>query len=397
MALEKLLKLEVFEAYGGMYNYKYLPEYAQFLLNNHLHDYTAEQMRLANLFNLPILSQLKQRYSDEEMFQIALTTAKEYLTYIAANRGKDQIIEAMNKWLKNQLEIVGQADIGAEDITLIHYMRGQSLKKFLPVYVKDLETFQLISAEIDLLLLGAGTTSTNIFIDILRDKIAEQSKLASKLIEASPAITFLFDTVNNKQVFVSGKVHSVLGYTVDDLIQMGSNSFLQLIHPRDLEHLISHMENLLEQNSNETTQAEFRFRHKDGKYRWLRTYEVIFSRDNAGKPELILGKTFEITNEKETAIALAKREQQLLEAQSLAHIGSYEWNIREQRANNSEEVFRIFEMDGQERYEDFIRHVHSDDVQKVKDAIAQSFISGRYECEYRFVRNGKEKVRMVKR
>ena len=152
------------------------------------------------------------------------------------------------------------------------------------------------------------------------------------------------------------------------------------------------MENLLEQNSNETTQAEFRFRHKDGRYRWLRTYEVIFSRDNAGKAELILGKTFEITNEKETAIALAKREKQLLEAQSLAHIGSYEWNIREQRANNSEEVFRIFEMDGQERYEDFITHVHPDDVQKVRDAIAQSFISGRYECEYRFVRNGKEKV-----
>ena len=384
--------MEVFEAYKGMYEFKHLPAYAKFLLDNHIDDYAAEQIRLSRVLQLPVLASLQKRYSDAEMLHIATQTSQEYLGYIASNNGKEQIMTSMNRWMRNQLNIVGQSEIGATDITLLNYMRGQALKKFLLGFTQDAEKVSSINAEIDLLLLGASTTSTEYFIEVLREQIAEQSKLASKLIEASPAITFLFDTVNNRQVFVSGKVLSVMGYTPEELVEMGSSFLLQLIHPRDLESLIDHMQRILRENSNESTQVEFRFKHKDGTYRWLRTYEVIFSRDANGKPEYILGKTFEITKEKETAIALQKRERELLEAQSLAHIGNYEWNIAEQRSNSSEEVMRIFELKKHQAYDEFIAHVHPEDVEKVKDAIAQSFITGRYDCEYRYAKNGKEKV-----
>jgi PAS domain S-box-containing protein len=384
--------MEVFEAYKGMYNFKHLPSYARFLLDNHIEAYAAEQMRLSHEFHLPVLASMQKRFTGEEIFHIATNASRDYLGFIAANNSKEQIMTSMNRWMHDQLNVVGQAEIEAKDITLLNYIRGQSLKKFLLDFTKDVETISSINAEIDLLLLGASTTSTEYFIDVLRDKIAEQSKLASKLIEASPAITFLFDTVNNKQIFVSGNVLPVIGYTPEELVQMGSNFLLQLIHPRDLENLIDHMQSILRENSDETTQVEFRFRHKDGIYRWMRTYEVIFSRDAQGKPEFVLGKTFEITKEKETAIALQKRERELLEAQSLAHIGNYEWNIREQRSTSSEEVLRIFELKEHEPYDEFMSHVHPDDIDKVRDALAQSFITGRYECEYRYLKNNREKV-----
>jgi PAS domain S-box-containing protein len=384
--------MEVFEAYNGMYEFKHLPSYARFLLDNHIEDYASEQIQLSRMLRLPVLASLEKRFSTEQMFSIAKTTSREYLEFVASNKGKEQIMTSMNRWMDDQLNFVGQSEIGAKDITLLNYIRGHSLKKFLLNFTRDAETISAINAEIDLLLLGASTTSTEFFIDVLRDQIAEQSKLASKLIEASPAITFLFDTVNNKQIFVSGKVFPVLGYTPEELVQIGNNFLLQLIHPRDLENLIDHMQRILHENSNETTQVEFRFKHKDGSYRWLRTYEVIFSRDAEGKPEYVLGKTFEISKEKETAIALQKRERELLEAQSLAHIGNYEWNIAEQRSNSSEEVKRIFELSDHQPYDEFISHVHPEDVEKVKDAIAQSFVTGRYECEYRYNRNDREKV-----
>lgn len=389
---EKQVNLEIYEAYQGMYDYEYLPDYAKYLLATHLDDYAAEQITLSRKMHVPILKSLTERYTEQQMLDIARAASAEYLGFISTNRGKEQIVSSMNKWLNNQLNIVGQAEIGAQDITLINYVRGQALKKFLANYTHDVKLIVGLNAEIDLLLLGAGTTSTNIFIDILRDKIAEQSNLSNKLIEASPAITFLFDIVNNKQIFVSGKVFEVLGYSADELVQMNSGMFLQLIHARDLETIISHMHTLITENGNDTSQVEFRFRHKDGKYRWLRTYDVIFSRNQDGVPEHILGKTFEITKEKETAIALQKRESQLLEAQSIAHIGSYEWNIIESKSANSAEVYRIFEFTDDQRYEDFMRHVHPDDVQKVRDAIAESFITGHYECEYRYKKNSHEKV-----
>ena len=277
--------MEVYEAYKGMYDFKHLPLYARFLLNNRLANYADEQIRLSQLFHLPILASLHKRFSDEELRSIAANAAREYLEYIASNRGREQIVSSMNRWMDDQLKFIGQSEIAAKDITLLNYIRGQSLKKFLLDFTQDAEEISSINAEIDLLLLGAGTTSTEYFIDVLREKIAEQSKLASKVIEASPAITFLFDIVNNKQIFVSGKVLPVMGYSPEELAQMGGNFLLQLIHPRDLEHLIEHMQNILKENSNETTQVEFRFRHKDSTYRWLRTYEVIFSRDAQGKPD----------------------------------------------------------------------------------------------------------------
>jgi len=384
--------LEVFEAYKGMYEYKYLPGYARYLLDNRVRDYAAVQINLSRELHLPVLKNLDQRFTPDQISAIAEGTSREYLGYIVENRGKEQIIESMTRWMKNQFEMINQMDISARDITLINYIRGKALKAFVHEYTSDIDNILNIYSEIDLLLLGSSTTSTDIFISLLRDKIAEQSKLANKLIEASPAITFLFDTKHNKQVFVTGKAFEVLGYTPDELTSMSNTFLVQLIHPRDLERLIEHIENILSQNSNETTQVEFRFKHKDGKYRWLRTYEVIFSRDDEGKPEYMLGKTFEITAEKETAISLQNRERQLLEAQRLAHIGNYDWNIREQYSKNSEEVYRIFEMDGTEEYNQFITHVHPEDVQKVKDAIAEAFITGQYECEYRFQRSGHEKV-----
>jgi PAS domain S-box-containing protein len=375
-----------------MYDYKHLPAYAKYLLATRLEDYAAEQISLSRKMHVPILKSLNERYTETQMFEIAKATSAEYLEYISTNRGKEQILFSMNRWLNNQLDIVGQEEIGAQDITLINYVRSQALKKFIVDYSKDIRLFNDINAEIDLLILGAGTTSTNIFIDILRDKIAEQSNLASKLIDASPAITFLFDIIHNKQIFLSGKVFEVLGYTAEELVQMTNTAFLQLIQPRDLETIIEHMHKLITENKNDTSQVEFRFRHKDGKYRWLRMYDVIFSRTPEGVPEHVLGKTFEITTEKETELSLQKRESQLLEAQSIAHIGSYEWNIKDNVSANSSEVYRIFELTKDQRFEEFMTHVHEEDVQKVKDALAQSFITGRYDCEYRYSKNGREKV-----
>jgi PAS domain S-box-containing protein len=375
-----------------MYSFKQLPAFARFILNNHLADFAAEQVSLSRSMKLPIMLSLSGRFTDEQITDIAIKSSTEYLGFIEENKGLEQIKESMAKWMQDQLEIVAKGDIAAPDITLLNYIRGQAFKKFIPFFTTVLETALLINSEIDLLLLGSTTTSTSIYIEILRNKIAEQSKLASKVIEASPAITFLFDTLKNKQIFISGKVLQVLGYTPEELMQMNNNMLIQLIHPHDLESLIEHFQNFLSLNSNETGKVECRFRHKDGKYQWLRTYEVIFSRDNNGSPLMILGKTFEITSEKETAMALQKRERQLLEAQSIAQIGSYEWNIRENKSTNTEQVFRIFEMQDQQKYEEFMSYVHPDDIQKVKDAIAQSFINGIYECEYRYIKNNREKV-----
>jgi PAS domain S-box-containing protein len=384
--------LKVFEAYKGMYECEYLPAFAEFLLKNHLHDYAIFQLSLGRKLKIPLMTGLSLRYSDEQIIAIAEESAREYLTYLAGNKAYEQLNVSMNKWFRNQLEVVGKDDIVAEDISLIGYLRSRSLKKFITDYTKDLKTIHAIDEEIDRVLLGVNTTGYNIYIDILKDKIREQSKLATKVIETSPAMTFVFDVALRKLAFVSHNVSTVMGYSSEELLELKDYSLVKLIYPEDLEKVLSHIQALLNENSNDTHQLEYRFKQKDGQYRWFRNYEVIFSRDEKGHPVEILGKTFEITSEKETAMALEEREHQLLEAQSIAQIGSYEWFIDENISVNTTEVFRIFEMDTNQKYEEFISYVHPDDLQKVKNAITESFITGHYESEYRYVKNGKEKV-----
>ena len=384
--------MEVFEAYPGMYRYKHLPGFARFILDHHLTEFAKEQLDSSLRLQIPLLINLSQRFSKEEILELSKKSSVEYLSYLKDNRAYDQIKDSSNKWMKDQLDGIGKFQIVGQDITLINYVRQQAFRKFLPLYTNNIQQVLELSTEIDTLILGAATTAIDIYVNILKDRIEEESLFSNKLIAASPAITFLFDIVHNKEIFVSGKVKEVMGYTPEELLAMGENVLLQLTHQEDIEVIARSLEDLVTHNNDSVGQAEYRFLHKDGSYRWLRTYYVVFKRDELGLPVELLGKTFEVTSERETAIALQKREQQLLEAQALAHIGSYEWHIKEHRSVNTPEVYRIFGMDETAKSEEFMTHVHPDDVQKVKDALAKAFITANYDCEYRYIKNGNEKM-----
>lgn len=383
--------MEIFEAYAGMYRYKILPGFAQFILNHHLEDFVGEQLRLGHKFNIPLLAALTSRFTNEQLMELSKTSSAEYFNYLIQNKSYEQIKASTEKWLDDQLEIIGKFQITAQDITLINYVREQAFKKLIPLFTGNLTEALELSSEIDTLQLGANTTAIDTYINLLKNKIAEESHLNDRLIAASPAITFLFDIVHNKEIFVSGKVPEVMGYTLQELLSMGNDILLQLTHPDDLQKVAEQLEQLVAANNDAVHQIEYRILHKDKNYRWLRTYYVIFKRDEQELPAELLGKTFEVTAEIETAQALQRREQQLLEAQALAHIGSYEWNMKENFSVNTPEVSKIFELDQDQKYEEFMMHIHPADLQKVKEAINQSFITGRYDCEYRYVKDGKEK------
>ena len=383
--------MEIFEAYAGMYRYKILPGFAQFILQHHLEDFVKEQLLLGYKLNIPLLAALTSRFTNEQLIELSKISSAEYFNYLIQNKSYEQIKISTEKWLADQLEIIGKFQITARDITLINYVREQAFKKLIPLFTSSLQEALELSSEIDTLQLGANTTAIDTYINLLKDKIDEETHLSNRLIAASPAITFLFDIVHNKEIFVSGKVQEVMGYTPQELVVMGNDVLLQLTHPEDLQKVAAQLQQLVEANNDAVHQIEYRILHKDKSYRWLRTYYVIFKRDEQGLPAELLGKTFEVTAEIETAQALQKREQQLLEAQALAHIGSYEWNMRDNYSVNTPEISKIFELDHDQKFEEFMKHVHTDDLQKVRDAINQSFITGRYDCEYRYTKDGKEK------
>jgi len=83
----------------------------------------------------------------------------------------------------------------------------------------------------------------------------------------------------------------------------------------------------------------------------------------------------EITERTRIEEELKKNEMKLAEAQQIAHLGNWEWDINENKVTWSDELFRMFGLKPQEfgaTYQAYLSHVHPDDREFVSERIGKS-------------------------
>jgi PAS domain S-box-containing protein len=68
----------------------------------------------------------------------------------------------------------------------------------------------------------------------------------------------------------------------------------------------------------------------------------------------------------------------LAEAQDVAHIGSWEWNVRDDRITWSDELYRLFGLEpgAPLTYEEYVAHLHPDDTARVREMVERAFAEG---------------------
>lgn len=97
---------------------------------------------------------------------------------------------------------------------------------------------------------------------------------------------------------------------------------------------------------------------------------------------------------------MRESEQRLARAQEIAHLGSWELDLIQNKLTWSDEIYRIFGLKPQEfgaTYEAFLEHVHPDDRAAVDAAYSSSVKEGKdsYEIEHRVVQKGTGEIRWV--
>ncbi|MBN1688521.1 MAG: PAS domain S-box protein [Candidatus Omnitrophica bacterium] len=106
----------------------------------------------------------------------------------------------------------------------------------------------------------------------------------------------------------------------------------------------------------------------------------------------------EIQERKEAEEDLRQSEARLADAQRIAHIGNWTWDIQSDKIFWSDEIYRIFGVKPQEfkaSFESFLSHVHPDDRLLVKRAVHEACYEGKpYAIDYRAVQPD-ETVRIV--
>jgi PAS domain S-box-containing protein len=99
-------------------------------------------------------------------------------------------------------------------------------------------------------------------------------------------------------------------------------------------------------------------------------------------------KKFQELNE-----SLSQHQAELLEAEEIAGLGTFEWHLAGGQSRYTPQVMKIFEMPQSSNLPEFMEYVHPSDREKLRLAIEGALKGqGQYDCEYRYRRNGKEKV-----
>lgn len=112
----------------------------------------------------------------------------------------------------------------------------------------------------------------------------------------------------------------------------------------------------------------------DGRVIWVRTSKVPL-RGADGKVFGVLGIYDDITEAKYASEALQRSQKNLIEAQRIGRMGSWELDLVHDKLSWSDEIFQIFELDPKRfeaSYTDFLNAVHPDDRAGVNEAYTES-------------------------
>ncbi|WP_190945638.1 PAS domain S-box protein [Paenibacillus sp. UASWS1643] len=167
-------------------------------------------------------------------------------------------------------------------------------------------------------------------VDITDRKMSEQKLLHTeemfKLItDHAQEIIYIADQEGVCR-FCSPSVQGLLGYSPEEVIGQNNDAYF---HPQDLER-ISQMD-LTKGNLLNT-----RVRHKDGHYLWFETTYKVFGDAEHGQQILSIGR--DVSERK-------KQKDISAEAERIALIGSWEWDMVKDHITLSDQIFEIFELE----------------------------------------------------
>lgn len=197
--------------------------------------------------------------------------------------------------------------------------------------------------------------------------IRESEEKYRTLIDNIPDVTWRA-SVDGSIVFISQNVQDMLGYGEDAFISDPALLF-NSAHADDIDGFRLAMQRLFSEEKR--MDFEFRAKRKDKREVWLSARATTtYLKDGVRYADGVLS---DITKRKSAEYALRESELRLNEAQHLAHIGSWDWDILEGSLYWSDEIYDIFGMRKNEfkaSYEIFIECVHPDDRVMVHEAVS---------------------------
>lgn len=223
---------------------------------------------------------------------------------------------------------------------------------------------------------GKSRGSVGSFMDITQRKQAEERH--SVVLKTAMNGFWVVDT-QSRILEVNDAFCQITGYGREELLNMSIHDLEAVETPQDVD---DHVRRNVAAGS---ARFETRQRRKDG-----RLIDVEVSVTYLGDElKMLCSFVRDITEQKQAQAALQKSEAALIQAQRIANVGSWDWDIPSGRLTWSDHMCRMFGQDPENfvpTYEWFLSHVDPEDRQRVEDAIRD--VLGRnspYNIEFRII------------
>lgn len=164
--------------------------------------------------------------------------------------------------------------------------------------------------------------------------------------------------------------------------------WVSLLHLDDRARLEALLQEAIARRSDYS--AEYRIVLPDGAVSWIHAQGRVFVGSD-GEPTGMGGVLIDITARKQLEATAWRSSEIMKQAQQIAHLGSFEFDVATQSTQWSDEEFRIYGLDpahGSPTYAEMIAHcIHPEDVPALQEALARMMQDhGVYELEHRIVR-----------
>ena len=136
--------------------------------------------------------------------------------------------------------------------------------------------------------------------DALVDALRESEDRFRSVLENSLDAAYRRNLQTGSYDYISPVIEQITGFSAHEMSAMSINEFRNQIHPDDLPFVASEITQTLDTGIGI---FDYRFKHKDGKYRWLAD-QVKVIKDQNGRPLFIGGVIRDITERKQDEEAL---------------------------------------------------------------------------------------------
>jgi rsbT co-antagonist protein RsbR len=121
-----------------------------------------------------------------------------------------------------------------------------------------------------------------------------------QLIAQLPITIYIYDLVEQRNVYANRELFAELGYSAADLQQMGEALLTTIFHPADLARIGEHHARCASAKAGDVQEIEYRVRKSNGEWIWLLSRDMPFKYTAVGTVQQILGVSFDISERKRT-------------------------------------------------------------------------------------------------